>query len=88
MIARVAGQLTHGLVMDYDSPKMEGIWPSEEECPGFKYASVEVSCMITHMCENVHGLDATYHATARLMLPPHQHLLYVSYRVVSLVAAQ
>lgn len=31
-----AGQLTHGIVMGYDSPRMEGLWPTEEECPGFK----------------------------------------------------
>lgn len=74
--------------MDYDSPKMEGLWPSEEECPGFKYASDAMLSMTTHMCGNLHGLDATYHATARLTLPPHLHLLCVSYHVVSLVAAQ
>lgn len=31
-----AGQLTHGMLMGYDGPRMGGLWPSEEECPGFK----------------------------------------------------
>ena len=30
------GRLTHGMLMGYDNPRMEGLWPSEEECPGFK----------------------------------------------------
>lgn len=31
-----AGRLTHGMLMGFDNPRMEGLWPTEEECPGFK----------------------------------------------------
>lgn len=27
----------HGMLMGFDTPRMEGLWPTEEECPGFKY---------------------------------------------------
>jgi len=24
------------MLMGFDNPRMEGLWPTEEECPGFK----------------------------------------------------
>lgn len=32
----VAGRLMHGMLMGFDNPRMEGLWPTEEECPGFQ----------------------------------------------------
>ena len=36
---RAAGALREALLIGYDLPRMEGLWPSEKQCPGFKYAS-------------------------------------------------
>ncbi|DBA78273.1 TPA: hypothetical protein ACH3X2_008221 [Trebouxia sp. C0005] len=36
-----AGRLTHGMLMGLDNPRMEGLWPTEEECPGFKKHMLE-----------------------------------------------
>lgn len=36
-----AGRLTHGMLMGFDNPRMEGLWPTEEECPGFKKHMLE-----------------------------------------------
>ena len=33
-----AGALRQALLIGYDLPRMEGLWPSEKQCPGFKYA--------------------------------------------------
>ena len=33
-----AGALREALLIGYDHPRMEGLWPSEKQCPGFKYA--------------------------------------------------
>lgn len=32
----VAGALRQALLIGYDHPRMEGLWPSERLCPGFK----------------------------------------------------
>ena len=32
----VAGALRQALLIGYDHPRMEGLWPSERQCPGFK----------------------------------------------------
>ena len=37
------------MLMSYDSPRMEGLWPSEEECPGFKYTPFVCQCSV-HAC--------------------------------------
>lgn len=45
-----AGRLTHGMLMGYDNPRMEGLWPTEEECPGFKYVSCLRLLSRVHAC--------------------------------------
>ena len=37
-LVSAAGALREALLIGYDLPRMEGLWPSEKQCPGFKYA--------------------------------------------------
>ncbi len=36
-LVSAAGALREALLIGYDLPRMEGLWPSEKQCPGFKY---------------------------------------------------
>ncbi len=36
-LVSAAGALRQALLIGYDLPRMEGLWPSEKQCPGFKY---------------------------------------------------
>lgn len=38
------------MLMGFDNPRMEGLWPTEEECPGFKSVLVQLHdfCHMAH----------------------------------------
>ena len=46
-LVSAAGALREALLIGYDLPRMEGLWPSEKQCPGFKYT---LSVQNMHTC--------------------------------------
>ncbi len=59
-LVSAAGALREALLIGYDLPRMEGLWPSEKQCPGFKYAhSVRVEHAYMH--NSLHALQLAKH---------------------------
>ena len=58
-----AGALRQALLIGYDLPRMEGLWPSEKQCPGFKYVTASV-----HLCTPVSALRSSWHMFQTLKL--------------------
>ena len=58
-----AGALRQALLIGYDLPRMEGLWPSDKQCPGFKYVTASV-----HLCTPVSALRSSWHMSKSLEL--------------------